>query len=479
MSRRNSIYHGYFTGKHSDVNQLQFKKDENSPNRRLLLRRKMAVASVVVVTFLFLLFYNLGSYLFIKKMGRHLENALDGRLKTGAGMAAEIIERDLNDLNDPSETSLTRLLLSQIRLENDLEAAYIINPHFEVLVDSRFDLEMGVSRGYLREDSTAIFLAERGSVTTSALHTVAGNHFKNSYALIQDVIGNRAILVLEANADFMDAISFFHRGLYLGMLTSLLLLFLLTLFLIGATSLFLKTEARLQQSQRLAAMGQMAATVAHEIRNPLGIIKSTADLLQERSQSDSNSTELFGYINDEIRRLNGLVGDFLSLTKEPAMNLAENDLCKVIGEAVHLFQPKHTSKIDLVLLPDQAPLMVRCDADLIRQVVINLLINAAQSADDDGRICVKVESEKSRGRRFVRVQVIDEGSGIEGDPSAIFEPFYTTKAQGTGLGLAVSRNIIERHGGDIEAANRAEGGAMLTFSLPALSNRRVNKSISD
>jgi len=433
----------------------------------LLFRRKATVASVVVVTFFFLLFYNLGSYLFIKRIGRHLEEALDGRLKTAATLSTQIIERDLEDLHDTSTHSLVRLLLAQIRLQNDLEAAYLISTHFDVLVDSRLELEFQVSRGYLRNDSTAIHSADTGVISVSSLRTVAGNHFKNVYAPVSDILGNRAILVLEANADFMDIIRFFHRGLLIGAVTSLMLLLLLVFFLIGATSLFLKTEAQLQQSRRLASMGQMAATVAHEIRNPLGIIKSTADILRERQQEASGSTELFGYINDEIRRLNRLVGDFLSLSREPAPKLAENDLCKIVEDAVHIFQAEDGTKTDIALPNNRESLQVACDADMLRQVMLNLFLNSAQAMDGSGKICVEVKSEKIRGRRFAQVRVMDSGKGIEGDPNAIFEPFYTTKAQGTGLGLAVSRNIIERHGGWMQAANRLEGGAVVEFWLPA------------
>jgi len=442
------------------------RKSTTPSQRRLLFRRKATVASVVVVTFLFLLFYNLGSYLFIKRIGRHLEDALDGRLKTAASLSTQIIEHDMEDVNDPSTHSLIRLLLSQIRLQNDLEATYLISPDFDVIVDSRLDLEFQASRGYLRNDSTQIQLAESGVISTSALHTVEGNHFKNVYAPVSDILGNKAILVLEANADFLDVIDFFNRGLLLGVGASILLLLLLVFFLLGATSLFLKTEAQLQQSKRLASMGQMAATVAHEIRNPLGVIKGTADVLRERYQESSSSNELFGFINEEIRRLNRLVSDFLSLSKEPALKLAEHDLCKMVSDAVHTFQAEDTAEVELSLPQNTESLKVTCDADMLRQVLLNLFLNAAQAMDNAGKINVEIRLEKIKGKRFAKVQVTDSGRGIEGDPNAIFEPFYTTKAQGTGLGLAVSRNIIERHGGWIEAENRFEGGAAVTFWLP-------------
>ena len=102
--------------------------------------------------------------------------------------------------------------------------------------------------------------------------------------------------------------------------------------------MLLKTESELQKSQRLAIMGQMAATVAHEIRNPLGIIKSTSDVLREKYQNTSTPDEMFNFINEEINRLNRLVNDFLSFSREPNLNITVNDLHKLVQEAITSFK---------------------------------------------------------------------------------------------------------------------------------------------
>lgn len=434
-------------------------------NQRLLFRRKLAVASVVLVTFLFLLVFNLGSYFFVKRMGRHLEEALNDRLMTAASLATQIIEKDLTNLYDPAEHSLIRILLSQIHSGNDFEAVYIIDPDFNVLVDSRIALEMA-SRGYLREDSTEIALALNGTITTSRLHTVAGNHFKNVYAPIIDFDGNTAVLVLEANAAFLDIISWFRRGLYIGSLTSLFLLVFLTAYLLLAMRLFLKTEAQLQQSRRLAAMGQMGATMAHEIRNPLGIIKSTSDVLRERYENPEKPDELFSYINDEIKRLNRLVNDFLSLSREPVLNADDYNLKDIISMAIRSFETENRGRINIDLKAEQE-ITVSCDRDLIHRVILNLLLNASQAIEsNNGEIRIQLLRERIRTKYFACVQVEDNGHGFKDDTQNIFEPFYTTKTKGTGLGLAVSRNIIEKHGGRIEAENRNKGGAVIRFFLP-------------
>jgi len=445
---------------------LNHQNNITSTNTRLLLRRKLTVISVIAVTFLFLLLFNLGSYLFLNKIGGYLEQSLDTRLKTTANMALGIVERELNNIYDLTEQSYIRLRLERIRTQNDLEAAYIINANLNVIVDSRPELE-NVSRGYLREDSTALRIIETGKTVTSELHTVSGNHFKNVYAPIYDLYGNTAILVLEASAEYFNIITFFRRGLYLGSITSLLLLILLIIFLTWATRMLLKTEAELQKSQRLAIMGQMAATVAHEIRNPLGIIKSTSDVLREKYQNTSEPDEMFNFINEEINRLNRLVNDFLSFSREPNLNITVNDLHKLVQEAIISFKAEEFGKAKIIYNSGNNEILVNCDKDMLHRVLLNLLINARQAViNGEAIITVEISREQIKGKSFARVKISDNGTGIEGDPEEIFNPFFTTKTKGTGLGLAVSRNIIEKHGGKMNAENNSDGGATIKFTIP-------------
>jgi two-component system, NtrC family, sensor histidine kinase HydH len=275
-----------------------------------------------------------------------------------------------------------------------------------------------------------------------------------------DLYGNSAVLVLEADADFIQAMDDFYQALYVGIVISVVMLVLLTFFLITATSLFMRTESRLYQAQRLASLGQMAATVAHEIRNPLAIIKSTADVLREK---DVHNQELFGYINDEVSRLNRLVTDFLSFAREPVLNQSPCDLVSLIGQTV----AKHALEVPIHWEAPDLPIVLSCDSDRIRQVLDNLLLNARQAiSGPQGRIKVVLHQERIRGNLYVQVSVIDNGPGLQGHGVDLFEPFFTTKTSGTGLGLAVCKSIIERHGGRIEALEQPDGGSEFRFFLP-------------
>ncbi len=398
-------------------------------------------------------------------MGWHLEQQLDARLRAIASLTAQMIERSFIDLSNPEEEALLRLTLNRIRFDHQLEAVYLIDSQYRLLIDATLQKLNIDQRNYLRADSQYIHLATTGTVSVSALHQIDDNPFKSVYAAVTDLSGHEMILVMEANADFLRVMATFHRGLYIGIVTSAVVMILLTIFLIAATSLLLRTEERLQQAQRLAYLGQMSATVAHEIRNPLAIIKSTTDVLREKVSASGQTRNLFQYIDEEISRLNRLVNDFLSFSKEPRLQLELIDLSDLLCELVEKFT---TEKISIQCLTPAQPIKVRCDGDMIRRVVANLLINAIQATEETkaAKIIVQLSTVRRRKRKYACVSVRDFGVGLQGRGEEIFEPFYTTKASGTGLGLAISRQIIQSHMGSIEAVEPEQGGTIVRFMLP-------------
>lgn len=427
-----------------------------------LLRRKLVVSLVVFITFLFLLLINVGSYIYIKRTGINLEASLNKRLTTAATMASILIENDLNNLYNPTDMALINLNLKLIEQDANIQSAYIIDSECNVLVDAGFGRE-NLSRGYLLDDSTTISQAITKGISISELHTLAGNHFKNAYAIISDVQENQAILVLEANAQFFDLVRFYKKGLYLATFISIFVFTFLTIFLVVATSKFLRTEEKLLESQRLAALGQMAATMAHEIRNPLGIIKSTNDVLREKYSQKDFPEELFTYVDDEVKRLNRIVNDFLAFAREPVLNLTTCDFNRLLKETVRQFQATNASNIGIQDEFEKEIINVVCDVDKIRQVLLNILLNAWQSVDNKSG---KIRIWMIRRKQFVEIFIKDNGPGFQNNIEHIFEPFYTTKTQGTGLGLSVCKSIIEKHGGKIRAENSPDGGALLCFTLP-------------
>jgi two-component system sensor histidine kinase HydH len=238
-------------------------------------------------------------------------------------------------------------------------------------------------------------------------------------------------------------------------------------FLYKAISLFLHTQEDLRRSERLATMGQMAATVAHEIRNPLGIIKSTAYVLRQRYEQPVQPDELFEFIPAEVNRLNRLINDFLSLTRGRQLALSQSDLVKTVEKALAMVRSdEQANGIALNFKSAMPSLLMRYDEEAITQVLLNLLLNAVQAMERKGTVEVDLQEENAKAKHLAHLVVQDSGPSLPTDTDKIFEPFFTTKTRGSGLGLAVCKQLIEKHGGCIAAESEKGKGTTMHVWLP-------------
>ncbi len=223
-------------------------------------------------------------------------------------------------------------------------------------------------------------------------------------------------------------------------------------------------EYQLHQAERLAALGEMVAGVSHEIKNPLGIIQSTAELLTGLPDADETQKRLSGVIREESGRLNGIVTEFLDFAKPQTPNLQDTSLADILTRTLSFLQPElDRKKIRLDHNLDGRSFELQADPDLLHQAFLNILINAVQAQDEGGSITVSVTQE----RNAHRVEIGDKGEGIdEADISKLFNPFFTTKDQGTGLGLSIVKKIVEGHNGNIEIRTRPGEGTTVVIRLP-------------
>ena len=224
----------------------------------------------------------------------------------------------------------------------------------------------------------------------------------------------------------------------------------------------------LERKERLAALGEMAAGMAHEIRNPLGGIQLYASLLAKDVSAMPASLQLVHKISGGVRRLEGLVSQVLHFTRESAVSRAETDLAEIIATAIELAQPKVIERRIDIQVRGKAPLLLRADEQLLGQSVLNLLLNAIEAMEVGGAITVqfiKATEEDGEGRQ-VKLTIRDSGPGI---PAAIldriFNPFFTTKDTGTGLGLAIVHRIVDAHVGTITVTNPPGGGAQFEIRI--------------
>lgn len=226
-----------------------------------------------------------------------------------------------------------------------------------------------------------------------------------------------------------------------------------------------EAEAQVRRTERLAALGQLSAGLAHEIRNPLSTIKGSAEVLLKSVNADGAvAHELAGFISSEVDRTNALVTRFLDFARPLALRLDTTDITEVIDEAVAQVE-KHTPPLAVSIYKNYSPDIppFPFDRQLIERVLYNLILNAAQASPPQGTVTVKTRQVGDT----VEVSVIDRGCGIAPkDRESIFNPFFTTKSSGVGLGLAIVSKIVDEHGGQIEVESEPGAGSVFRVFLP-------------
>lgn len=231
-------------------------------------------------------------------------------------------------------------------------------------------------------------------------------------------------------------------------------------------------KEKLSHAERLASLGEMVAGISHEIRNPLGIISSTGELLKQKIARTDTEVQLADVIVEEADRLNGIVTDFLNFARPQAPNLMPCKVDEVIKKNLTYLAPeinKNSYEVHTRFASDIPE--IQADSGLLYQAFLNILMNAMQAMPEGGAIYI----ELSVYGNTLTIVFCDEGPGISDETlNKIWEPFFTTKDKGSGLGLSIVRKIIEGHGGDIEIENAPEKGTLVTITLPA--NRVAHKA---
>jgi len=227
-------------------------------------------------------------------------------------------------------------------------------------------------------------------------------------------------------------------------------------------------EAR--RSERLAALGQMTAGLAHEIRNPLGVIKGSAEMLSQKLQeSNPLASELAGYILSEVNRLSALVARFLDFARPQALERTPADIREVVDRALAAVAAQHTeAKVTVERAYATALPQVPMDESLCVQVFQNLALNAYEAMEPDGgTLHVEITPSLRDGGRGAEVTFCDTGPGIPPDRrQQVFDPFFTTKKNGVGLGLAIVSKIVDEHRGSLRVEGEPGHGACFHVFLP-------------
>ncbi|GAB4124535.1 MAG: hypothetical protein Kow001_21370 [Acidobacteriota bacterium] len=263
--------------------------------------------------------------------------------------------------------------------------------------------------------------------------------------------------------------AFFQRQALVHVVVTLVavgVLWMLSFYLLRAQGRLVEAKLREESERHLADLGRMSATLAHEIRNPLGAMKGLSQVIREGLPPDHSAQALLETVVAEAERLEKLVTDLLSFARPRKPVLQETDLTEVAGKVAELAAreaEKHGLTLDLN--PPPGPVWIVTDPDGLRQVLFNGLRNAFEASPPGGKVELALGSGPRPGGAWIEVR--DRGKGLQGaQPEELFRPFQTTKLRdGTGLGLAVCRRVVEGLGGKVTLADRPGGGAVFRVEL--------------
>ncbi|MFO0602543.1 MAG: ATP-binding protein [Polyangiales bacterium] len=351
----------------------------------------------------------------------------DGRVRGAAGLRADV-DRPVADV--------------------PLALAALASPEPVVVDDVRADPRISPeqrARGIAGAAVLAGFSAQRGPRGVLAVHDPAGRRFSVEEVAMARAIAAVAGVALE-NAELHD-----ESRARLAELR--------------------ETQARLVERERLAALGEAAAVVAHEVRNPLAVIFNAVSSLRRRAGPAPDVAPLLEMVMEEAGRLNQIVSDLLDFARpaepqrraEPLGPVAEGAVEAALARA-QAAQHGGRVAVSVEVAPDAPPAWA--DARMVRQALLNLCLNALEAMPEGGKLAVTVRAVPERGR--VAVDVRDAGPGVPAEARGrIFLPFYTTRSMGTGLGLAVVKRVADAHGGEASVRDAPGGGAVFTLELPA------------
>jgi len=308
-------------------------------------------------------------------------------------------------------------------------------------------------------------------IPMTGVHPYTGERGVNPFTGEKGEIIGVLELLLDLSKEYQSIVKFQY---FIFGLSSLImaLIFVALLFIVHKAERVIEQRAeerraleeQLHQAERLATLGEMVAGVSHEIKNPLGIVQSTAELLGSMPNADETQKRLSGVIREESVRLNNIVTEFLDFARPQVPNLHECQLEEIIQKNTSFLAPdleKHNIRVRNHL--DGRSFRIFADPDLLYRAFLNIFINAMQAMNGGGTIDIRVEEQ----RTYYNLEFQDTGDGIKKENlKKIFNPFFTTKGKGSGLGLSIVRKIIENHGGTISIESAEGRGTTVLVTLP-------------
>ncbi|HYJ33145.1 MAG TPA: ATP-binding protein [Candidatus Binatia bacterium] len=353
------------------------------------------------------------------------------------------------------------------RLAEGAEASNVLLVDRSSHVLLRLKEPFGFERDVLTLDPASLATALIGEPSHSPLYEKDRQYLRSGYAPVVDEDGQvLGAVVVEGGSRAFRPLEAIRTSLFGAALFASLLIVLIWAGYQRTVGHLNRIEENLRHTDLLASVGQVAAGVAHEIRNPLAVLRGASQRLQKyENLNQAQRAELLAMIDEEVSRMGTVVQNFLDLSRRPKGESVDFELRPVLERSIDILRVElDRSKVSLEYEWDAPEMMVEGDPSAMHHVFLNLALNARDVMKDGGRLRVRVQGKKGEAR----IQFEDTGPGVpKAIRNKIFEPFYTTRATGTGLGLAFVDRIVTEHGGSVTVGSAPSGGALFEIRLPA------------
>lgn len=428
----------------------------------------------------------------VHRLERSLESQLGERLEAVAASASTAIspERLLElDVEGTAGLAYGRLVLDLELVRSSAKAVDVIvlARSGRVLLDLGQPRAVGGTWPLFEAERIAVTRALAGRTSSTRLYRARDVAFKTGFAPVRGVGGEVAAVVgVEADVDFLAPLAETRRNLVITLGPALAAVVLLSAFFVRQAYARARLEREYARAESLAAVGELAATLAHEVRNPLGIIQRAAERLRRGYAGEE--PELFDYIREECERLAGTVRRYLDFARPAAHGETAGDAAAAARATVALLEPEARDRhVALGVTADgEGPWQVALGDGALKQTLLNLLRNSLEAfaeARGDAPEGVqpalgaperraRIETRLTRAGRRVEIAVADNGPGMARETlRRAREPFFTTRAQGSGLGLAIVDRLVREVGGTMRVASSPGRGTTVTLDLPMVEER--------
>ncbi|MFH2034978.1 MAG: HAMP domain-containing sensor histidine kinase [Candidatus Zixiibacteriota bacterium] len=420
-------------------------------------KRTIAIILFIILT---ILLVNIAWWLFYWETEKSFEKQLSRRLSSLATLGASHFNPEMvGSLKEGSfpayDTTLE--ILDQIKTADDLSEVFIIDVDYNYLATTSLDFDsvyyLSAINGIYIDSALNQFVNLIPVVTDG--YQIENIVLKSVFMPLRDSSGfSSVVLGLEADVDYTDVLLDLRKNLYLSTIISVLAGLIFGFFFFIVQRKMMKAEKSLLTAQSQANLGRMVAVVSHEIKNPLMIIRASAERILKNQPENKEA----GFVVEETDRLNSILTNYLEFASgKIRLNLQKINLNKLIELIGEKFIPQLAkSKINLTYWHIDNDLYAKADENALRQVIINLVLNGAEAVKDKDEAKVEMVGRKLNGK--ATIEVIDNGPGVSlKETSQIFEPFFTTKTTGSGLGLFHSRKLVESMNGKISCATIDDG----------------------